>query len=672
MPDSTEYYATEQYTAYGIGIRVLAGSDVAFTSADAYYIAAAMQIIFAASPALAALVQSAYPNGVWIYIASDAVTTLPIGSNAAAIPFPLTVGPIRGVVGANVPFVGSHVNIGVRQSDIALEGAATIAHELVGHAIYWAAFPTQAIRNEVARIFPPVGVGPLARRQSEGFAVVLETYLGLSITPDILWGVARGFGRGAADQAFYRQALTPEQLRVFQWLFGAGGAVPSRSTAPNSTPGLWPAVRGATGAAGAVPRSGSPEMQGPEPSQDPKGDPSPLSAYSPNVYAWSSNPYSTSPASPPSPDDSPPPPDQPPDDTGASGVAPLGPDPSSMGASPFGSVPQAQPAAPGASPATSPEVFVDGGTTLPSIDAPTTAVDALLQAFSDLGLDDLPDLSAQLGWILSGGIDFLPPAPPPPPTPDNTEQSGPDNPEDDPPPPPDGSDGSSVYAAGIDTGGMISGDPPDDPGPPGMDWEPIPKGDPPEDPPGGYGSPPPQWPGYSPSPGDPMSGVVTGSADPGGIGAMWDEALGAAAALAQALPSARSQITAALQAFFAAHPGSAPPDWLEGLSLLGSLPPGMTLGEYLQQHAQYQVEPGQTYARVGGPAPSTGPGDPVSPVSPVGGAGPGAGGGEGGSGGAVGGAGDWGTDTSSPWDPTDNLGAGRGSSGHIPGDPPSV
>ncbi|HEY3819499.1 MAG TPA: hypothetical protein VGL81_20155 [Polyangiaceae bacterium] len=183
-----------------------------------------------------------------------------------------------------------------------------------------------------------------------------------------------------------------------------------------------------------------------------------------------------------------------------------------------------------------------------------------------------------------------------------------------------------------------------------------------------------------------MQGLVTGNADPSGIGQMWDEALGAAAALAQALPSAQSKIAAALQAYFAAHPGSAPPDWLAGVSLLGSLPPGMTLGEYLLEHDQYQVQPGQTYARVGGPSPWTGPGDPTDPYA---GGGPGGGGddggdGDGGGGGDSGGGSGGGSGTgggggiiddpgTGPWDPTSNLGAGGGGRRPPgPGDGPMV
>jgi hypothetical protein len=144
----------------------------------------------------------------------------------------------------------------------------------------------------------------------------------------------------------------------------------------------------------------------------------------------------------------------------------------------------------------------------------------------------------------------------------------------------------------------MGGEPLDDPGAPGTDWGPPLKGDPPEGEPGGGGTWPPGWPGNVPPFGDPPEGAIVWNADPNGVGQMWDEALGAAAALAQAFPSARSKIAAALEAYFEVHPGTAPPEWVEAMSLLGSLPPGMSLGEYLLEHAQYQVSPGQTYARV--------------------------------------------------------------------------
>jgi hypothetical protein len=114
--------------------------------------------------------------------------------------------------------------------------------------------------------------------------------------------------------------------------------------------------------------------------------------------------------------------------------------------------------------------------------------------------------------------------------------------------------------------------------------------------------------------GDPAEGALTGFVDSMGLGTTLDQALGAAAALAQALPSAAAQIAATLQAYFAEHPGTAPPDWLYGAELLLGLPPGMTLEQYIQLHTQYRVPSGQTYARVGtGASPPSGPGDPAGP-----------------------------------------------------------
>jgi hypothetical protein len=136
--------------------------------------------------------------------------------------------------------------------------------------------------------------------------------------------------------------------------------------------------------------------------------------------------------------------------------------------------------------------------------------------------------------------------------------------------------------------------------------------------------------------GDPAEGTLIGYADSMGLGTTLDTAYGAAAALAEAFPSAQSQIAAALQAYFAEHPGTAPPEWLYGAELLLGLPPGMTLEQYLQLHAQYSVPTGDTYARVGEQPASTGPGDPMPPGDlGGGGGGPGAGGGGDAGGGGV-------------------------------------
>ena len=102
---------------------------------------------------------------------------------------------------------------------------------------------------------------------------------------------------------------------------------------------------------------------------------------------------------------------------------------------------------------------------------------------------------------------------------------------------------------------------------------------------------------------------MTGFVDVSQIGTMLDEALGAAAALARGLPSARAEIVAALLAYIAQTGVIPPPEWLLSVSLV-SLPPGMTLAEYLQQHAVNNPPPGRTYARLGGAPQSGGPGEP--------------------------------------------------------------
>jgi hypothetical protein len=108
-----------------------------------------------------------------------------------------------------------------------------------------------------------------------------------------------------------------------------------------------------------------------------------------------------------------------------------------------------------------------------------------------------------------------------------------------------------------------------------------------------------------------------GLGDPFGLGTTLDEAYGAAAALAQAQPSAAAQIEQALVAALAQHGQTLPPELqlLIGAALLANLPRGMTLGQYLEEYAQYQVPTGQTYARVN----TLGPNDPGSiPEDPLG------------------------------------------------------
>ncbi len=389
--------------------------------------------------------------------------------------------------------------------------------------------------------------------------------------------------------------------------------------------------------------------------------------------------------SPPIPDEPPSRPTQSPDTNGVLGGAPLGPDALSIGAAPYGSQPQTQQTAPIAAEATSPP------TTLPSIDSPIPVgavdmgtVDPLTAALGELGAalaeigEAIGDAAMDLLNAIFGAPDttpFVAPATPVYP------QSGPD-PENNPPPadepgdsppddaPPDDSPPTTV----ADLTDPLGGDPSDTPGRPGAGWGPGPKGDPPEGQPGGGGTLPPWW-GSGPAPGDPPEDWVTGTGDPNGLGQVWDEALGAAAAIAQAIPSARSKITAALDAYFAQHPGAAPPLWLEAMGVLGSLPPGMSLGEYLLEHAQYQPPPGQTYARVpiGGPQspPDDTPGETPGDQPGLGTGGPG---GDEGRGGGGGGGSGTPTDSTDPWpQPPDNLGAGQKGPRHPnPNDPPGM
>jgi hypothetical protein len=675
----------------------------------------ALDDVFAANPVAAQIIAFKYETGLDLFITppDNRVSVVPgVQFVAQDVDLPFL---FRGVPAKL--FGGTSLN--------ADDGAA------------WPFMPTLAVRQDAIK---QQGMGILLHEISH--KLVVESHLDLSQYP--AKGVAEGevmttvelvaydveswfgygryppdsdsgpYGRGtAADIKLRRDWLEGHRgKQAAQFLrahFGTAGGSPARSpsgatpTPRPNVPFLIPADDVSTESAGSA-KSGSlgPTAAPSNRAGSPRGDPSEVLPDWPLPYleepfpepgpppGGGSVPTANSSAQAPGPAAA----------TGAGGnPAGQGPDASTIGTTPFGQTSNSQPASaalpqetgPGLN-ATSPTISADGGTAVPTIDAPSidvgalsSAVDELLQALSDFGLSDLSDLGDDLSWILGGGIDFLPP-PPSSPNPPNDPQSGPD-PEDNPPPPDDGGpDVSTAYAASVDTGGMTGGDPPDDPGAPGTDWGPTPKGDPPEGQPGGGGTAPPQWPGYPPSPGDPMQGLVTGNADPSGIGQMWDEALGAAAALAQALPSAQSKIAAALQAYFAAHPGSAPPDWLAGVSLLGSLPPGMTLGEYLLEHDQYQVQPGQTYARVGGPSPWTGPGDPTDPYA---GGGPGGGGddggdGDGGGGGDSGGGSGGGSGTgggggiiddpgTGPWDPTSNLGAGGGGRRPPgPGDGPMV
>jgi hypothetical protein len=660
----------------------------------------AVNDVFSLSPTAVQLINLKYPNGLVLFITppDNRVSALPgvaVRPNDVALPLLLKDGSHAIFQGGDDGEAFAHTPaLAVRQNALNSEGAGILIHELVHK------WTVEGLHLQ----YPASGVaeGEL-RSPTELVAYDTTSWHGFGRFPPDSANGPFGHGSRADIEARIRWLVNNRGEAAVQFLqsnFGPpGGATlnrpPGTAARPTLTvPFFIPEDYVTDTDTGARTPDRSPLS--PRPST-PRGDPStlpfepPLPMVDPGLPApdpsLTPDP-SPQPSPPGKPAGQPSPPEQPPSSGAAPGGAPLGPDP---GATPSGG----SSASDGSS--------IDGGllgalgliaglvgaAALTAVSGPLgllafVAEVAGLVAFMDSGSStqssdpSTPDNSAPPdptdGDDESGDDGLVAP-----PQPENPE-SGPDQENNPPDPDANGSGDPSAYAAGIDPD-PIGGEPPDDTASPAWGWGPTPKGDPPEGQPGGGGGPPPGWPGYMPPPGDPPEDAVTWNADPAGMGQMWDQAFGAAAALAQAFPSAQSKIAAALQAYFAVHPGTAPPEWLEAMGLLGSLPPGMSLGEYLQEHAQYQLSPGQTYARVavGGPETSSpdvpsgwgppgypgGGGDPSDPGGGYGGGG-GGGGEGGGDGGVVPTAG------SDPWDPSGGINAGRGGPRPHPGDPPTL
>jgi hypothetical protein len=392
------------------------------------------------------------------------------------------------------------------------------------------------------------------------------------------------------------------------------------------------------------------------PAQAPKGDPSPP-GFGPLAITFPDPVFpERPPPPPPAPPDQPPgsPPTTPTDGGGAPGAT--GPAPQTIGTTPSDSPPGQTPSqvsqatAPPDEPSTGTQytwqTWGSGADTAGTAQGPATtdptagsSTSAPLADATSVDLTDLGALGAAIyDWIVLWLGQQAPPSPlqsgpdpgevpGQPPSPDTPQPDVPDQPDTPDQPPSDVPASVASDPIGVDS---PVGDPPGNEPPPIWFDPTTPKGDPSDFPVTGSGGPPPQWPGWGgPLPGDPLMDPV-GLGDPGGLGLIWDTALGAAAAASQVIPSAAAQIQAAIQAWFAQHGIPSPTSYMLGAELLASLPPGMSLEQYLQLHQQYQPGPGQTYARVttlGPNDPGSIPEDPLGPIGLGGGGTPSGGGG---------------------------------------------